>query len=174
MSYVDPSAAGTPTTGQPVSSQWGRDVQGDVEFEETQILGDSPLVVNASVHVGVLAAPTSTVGTWVVAGGASPVISNTSAAQNDTATWTLSLVAGTYDFRIIGVSAANGGQVQFALDGTNIGSVVDLFNTTSALITGVSVSAKGAHTLKATVSAKNVSSSGYLATLVQILATRRS
>jgi hypothetical protein len=37
MSWVDPSVAGTPTSGAPVSSAWGQDVQADEELFETEI-----------------------------------------------------------------------------------------------------------------------------------------
>ena len=174
MTYTDPSAAGTPQSGQPVSSQWGRDVQTDVEVEEASLLTMLPLAVNQSVDLSILAAPTSAVGTWAVSGGLTPSISNTTAALNDSATWTTSLVAGTYDIRIIGTSAASQGQVQFYLDGATIGSVLDEFSASTLLITGVSVAAQGTHTIKATVTGKNASSSGYAVVLAKVILTRRS
>lgn len=174
MSYVDPAGAGTPTQGQPVSSAWGRDVQTDVELAAAALALLAPLAVNVSVPVPVMAAPTATVGTWAVAGGTSPTASNTSAAVNDSATWTTSLIPGTYDFRIIGVSSSSSGQIQFAVDGANVGGLFDEFNTNSFLLTAVVISTIGAHTIKVTVPSKNAGSSGFTCTLVSIIATRRS
>lgn len=174
MSYVDPAIAGTPTSGQAISSQWGRDVQADIELEEAQLLTLPGISVNQTLTLGILAAPTATVGTWVTSAGSPPSITNTSAALNDSATWTTTLVVGTYDILVLGSSGSTHGQVQFALGGTNIGSPMDQFSASSVLIPGINAATEGSYTFKATVIGKNVSSSGFGIVLTNVLLTRRT
>lgn len=79
MSYTDPSQGGTPTTGQPIHTAWGTDVQVDVEWFKANLLqtltGDATITVTET-------APTATVARAAITGDVSvPAASNAAVVQ---------------------------------------------------------------------------------------------
>ncbi|HZP59132.1 MAG TPA: chitobiase/beta-hexosaminidase C-terminal domain-containing protein [Opitutaceae bacterium] len=74
--------------------------------------------------------------------------------------------AGTYQLKMEWKGNANRGRLQLAVDGTNLGSVLDQYAAGQTYPTttfgNVTFSAAGNHTVKLTVTGKNSASSGYI------------
>lgn len=122
--------------------------------------------------------PASKVGTWTLTVSASElengVLTNsTAAALNDSIGFNSQLAAGTWSLVTIFARGASYGEVTIELDGTPIGSLVDLYDSVSAfdfqnIITGLVVPTTGKHVLTYTVTAKNGSSTNYLCSMSDV------
>ena len=112
--------------------------------------------------------PATTNGTWVMStsGGNAMHMFNSSVTSGDYIQWNnIPSGTGTYTLGVVYQQQSSGGQVQFQIDGSNVGSTYEMYAGSTTLVrdvslTGLSLTA-GLHTIKAISSAKNASSSGY-------------
>lgn len=96
---------------------------------------------------------------------------NSSATINDSVSWVFGCEGGTWTLNLMYFKASAYGQVTWYIDGVSIGTT-DQYNASStynniASFTNIALSA-GKHTLTATVTGKNASSSGYDGTVAAI------
>lgn len=88
------------------------------------------------------------------------------AADADSFSGSVVLIAGTYSLRIVGIKLSSAGILDWTLDGASIATGQDWYaaGTTynqEVTISGITVTGNGRHTLVGTVNGQNASSSGY-------------
>jgi hypothetical protein len=103
-----------------------------------------------------------------------------SAAQNDSVEWNVSLAAGTWDVELLHTTLNTNGIYHVSLDGTEVGTI-DSYSASQtpsvrSTIAGIEVSRTGVHEFQLKMASKNVSSSQYYARLqhVQLRCTARA
>ena len=111
----------------------------------------------------------SEVGTWVIVQDANQVFNgyrhNTSAAQNDSQTFTVDLRKGTYRFDLFCITTSNRGICHVLIDGMDKGQM-DTYtsgqvNNAHVTLSSVALATDGSKTIELKVASKNGSSAGY-------------
>jgi hypothetical protein len=107
------------------------------------------------------------------------VLVNSSAGNNDSVSWKVPLKEGTYQVDIFYYGDTNGAKVDFAFDGVDFLTGLDMYDATAnvggkkSTTTSISITASTLASLTATVNGKNAGSSGYYCRIeaIQIMRT---